>query len=115
MTAAHYHLNTVCAIVDNNGLQIDGRIEEVKNIYPITEKWRAFNWHVVEVDGHDLRQILAAYTKAIRTRKRPTLILAHTIKGKGISFIEEQVDWHGKAPNQDEYERAMEELAEQEA
>lgn len=111
MTAAHYRLNNVCAILDNNGFQIDGRIEEVMNIYPIAEKWSSFNWNVIEVDGHDIQAIMAAFNRVSRARERPTLILAHTLKGKGVSFIEEQIDWHNRVPNRDEYERAMTELA----
>ncbi|MEW6458188.1 MAG: transketolase [Bacillota bacterium] len=111
MAAAHYALESLTAIVDFNGLQIDGPVSEVMSPEPIPDKWRAFGWHVLEVDGHDFRQILVALEKARSTRGRPTAIVARTVKGKGVSFMEHGVDWHGVAPKGDQVTRALEELA----
>ena len=111
MFAAAKKLDNLCVIVDNNGLQIDGRIEEVNSPYPIPDKFRAFNFHVVEVaDGNDFDQLRAAFAEAKATKGQPTAIIMKTVKGKGISFMENQVGWHGKAPNDEEYAIAMEEL-----
>jgi len=111
MTGAHYHLDNVCGIVDRNYLQIDGNTEEVMGLDNLADKWRAFNWQVIECDGHDVSALTSAYHQAIATKGKPTMIIARTTKGKGVSFIENQVDWHGKAPNDQEYEKAMAELA----
>ena len=111
MFAAAKNLDNLCVIVDNNGLQIDGRIEDVNSPYPIPDKFRAFNFHVVEVaDGNDFDQLRAAFAEAKATKGQPTAIVMKTVKGKGISFMENQVGWHGKAPNDEEYAIAMEEL-----
>ncbi|SHI67631.1 transketolase [Pseudobutyrivibrio xylanivorans] len=111
MFAAAKKLDNLCVIVDNNGLQIDGRIEDVNSPYPIPDKFRAFNFHVVEVaDGNDFDQLRAAFVEAKATKGQPTAIVMKTVKGKGISFMENQVGWHGKAPNDEEYAIAMEEL-----
>ncbi|MDW7675799.1 MAG: transketolase [Bacillota bacterium] len=110
MAAAHYKLDNVTGFLDHNGLQIDGFVEDVMNSNPVAEKWRAFNWHVIEIDGHDFDQIAAAINKAKETKGKPTMIVAKTIKGKGVSFMEDQVGWHGVAPKPDELERALEEL-----
>ena len=111
MFAAAKNLDNLCVIVDNNGLQIDGRIEDVNSPYPIPDKFRAFNFHVVEVaDGNDFNQLRAAFDEAKATKGQPTAIVMKTVKGKGISFMENQVGWHGKAPNDEEYAIAMEEL-----
>ena len=111
MFAAAKNLDNLCVIVDNNGLQIDGRIEDVNSPYPIPDKFRAFNFHVVEVaDGNDFEQLRAAFKEARETKGQPTAIVMKTVKGKGISFMENQVGWHGKAPNDEEYAIAMEEL-----
>jgi transketolase len=110
MTAAHYKLDNVCAIVDYNNLQIDGKVEDVKNIAPLKEKWQSFNWHVIEIDGHDLIQIFQAYEEAKGVKKKPTVIIARTIKGKGVSFMENVAGWHGKAPNKKELEAALKEI-----
>ena len=111
MFAAAKKLDNLCVIVDNNGLQIDGRIEDVNSPYPIPDKFRAFNFHVVEVaDGNDFDQLRAAFKEARETKGQPTAIIMKTVKGKGISFMENQVGWHGKAPNDEEYAIAMEEL-----
>lgn len=110
MTAAHRKLDNVCALVDYNNLQIDGDVEDVKGIHPLAEKWSAFNWHVMVIDGHDLNQVLAAYDEAASVKGKPSVIIAKTIKGKGVSFMENQADWHGKAPNQAQLEQALAEL-----
>jgi len=110
MTAAHYKLDNVCAIIDYNNLQIDGKVEDVKNITPLKDKWLSFNWHVIEVDGHDLSQILKAYEEAKKEKDKPTVIIAQTIKGKGVSFMENAAGWHGKAPNKEELQKALQEI-----
>ncbi|WP_028235319.1 transketolase [Pseudobutyrivibrio sp. MD2005] len=111
MFAGAKKLDNLCVIVDNNGLQIDGRIEDVNSPYPIPDKFRAFNFHVVEVaDGNDFDQLRAAFKEARETKGQPTAIVMKTVKGKGVSFMENQVGWHGKAPNDEEYAIAMEEL-----
>lgn len=113
MTAAHYRLSNVCAIVDHNNLQIDGTVEEVIGLEPLAAKWAAFNWHVVEIDGHSLKSVLAALDEAEKTKDKPTVIIARTTKGKGVSFMEDMAGWHGKAPNADELVQALAELDDQ--
>ncbi len=110
MSAGHYHLDNLCCIVDNNDLQIDGRVKDVMNIYPIADKFKAFGWYTIEIEGHDLKQILEAYAEAARTKEKPTVIIARTVKGKGVSFMEDQVSWHGKAPNKELTAKALKEL-----
>ena len=110
MAASHYKADNLCAIIDQNGLQIDGFIHEIMSSHPIPDKWRGFGWHVIEIDGHDYKAILSAYDEAEKIKGRPTVIVAKTIKGNGVSFMENQVDWHGKAPSKDEAERALAEL-----
>ena len=110
MLAHHYKLDNLCAVIDNNGLQIDGPVDQVMSPYPIPEKLKAFGWNVVEIDGHDFDQIAAAFAQARETKEVPTAIVMKTTKGKGVSFMENQAGWHGKAPNDEEYEKAMAEL-----
>ena len=110
MAASHYKADNLCAIIDQNGLQIDGFIHEIMSSYPIPDKWRGFGWHVIEINGHDFKAILSAYDEAEKIKGRPTVIVAKTIKGKGVSFMENQVDWHGKVPTKEEAERALAEL-----
>ena len=110
MAAAHYHLNNLCAIVDFNGLQIDGDIRSVMNPTPIDEKFKAFGWNVLSINGHDYEAIRNAFEEAKKEKEKPTMILAHTIKGKGVSFMEHNPAWHGSAPNKEQYEQAMKEL-----
>ncbi|MBU6391811.1 MAG: transketolase [Planctomycetota bacterium] len=110
MAASHYKADSLCAILDQNGLQIDGFIHEIMSSHPIPDKWRGFGWHVMEIDGHDFKAILNAYDEAEKVKGRPTIIVAKTVKGKGVSFMENQVDWHGKAPSKEEAERALAEL-----
>ncbi|MBR6353376.1 MAG: transketolase [Oscillospiraceae bacterium] len=110
MFAHQYKLDNLCLIIDNNGLQIDGRIEQVMSPYPIADKLRAFGLFVEEIDGHDFEQIEAAFARARENKGAPTAIVMKTTKGKGVSFMEGQAGWHGKAPNDEEYETAMNEL-----
>lgn len=110
MTAAHYKLDNVVAFVDYNGLQIDGDVHTVMNPAPVAEKFRAFNWHVQEIDGHDFSQILRAVQVAATELGRPSVIIARTVKGKGVSFMENQAGWHGSAPNRNELAQALAEL-----
>lgn len=110
MTASHYKLSNVCAIIDHNGLQIDGPVVEIMNISPIKEKWEAFGWHVMEIDGHNLDEILSALDKADEVNDKPTAIVAKTIKGKGVSFMEGKVEYHGVSPTPEELERALKEI-----
>lgn len=110
MSSAQYHLDNLTLIVDNNGLQIDGTNAEVMNVDPIGDKFKAFGWHVLEIDGHDFLQIRAAIDLAQNLTCKPTVIIAKTVKGKGVSFMENQVGWHGSAPNQKQKEEAIAEL-----
>jgi len=110
MAAAHFKVDNLTAIIDNNGLQLSGCNCDVMNLEPLPQKWQAFGWHVSEVDGHNLDQILRALEKAKRVKGQPAVIIAHTIKGKGVSFMENNVDFHGKAPNADEVAKALKEL-----
>lgn len=110
MTAAHRGLDNVCAILDHNKIQIDGFVEDVKGIEPIADKWRAFGWHVIAVNGHDFEALFAAFDEAAATKGKPTLILADTKKGKGVSFMEDKADFHGRALKDDEMVAAMTEL-----
>ena len=110
MLAGHRKLDNLVVIVDNNNLQIDGPIDEVNSPYPIDKKFEAFNFHVIDIDGNDFGQIEAAFNEARSVKGQPTAIIAKTLKGKDVSFMENSVDWHGKAPNDDQYEVAMEDL-----
>ena len=110
MTAAHRKLDNLCAILDYNKLQIDGFNEDVKGIEPIADKWRSFNWHVVEINGHDFRQIFDALDEARRTKGKPTIIVSHTIKGRGVSFMEKVAGFHGRCLRPEEMDKAREEL-----
>jgi len=110
MTSAHYRLDNLTAFLDFNGLQIDGWVRDVKSLEPLLEKWKSFGWHALEVDGHDYRSLMEGVSRAFANKGAPTMIIARTVKGKGVSFMENQVDWHGKAPGKDEYEKALREL-----
>lgn len=110
MLAGHRKLDNLVVIVDNNNLQIDGKITDVNSPYPIDKKFEAFNFHVINIDGNDFDQIEAAFKEARETKGMPTAIIAKTIKGKGVSFMEDQAGWHGKAPNDEQYAQAKEEL-----
>jgi len=110
MSAAQFKLDSLTAIVDCNRLQLSGWTQDIMNLEPFTQKWQAFGWHTVDIDGHDFDQILAAFQEAEKTKTKPTVIIAHTIKGKGVSFMENNVAFHGKAPTPEEAERALKEL-----
>ena len=110
MLAGHRKLDNLVVIVDNNGLQIDGKIEDVNSPYPIDKKFEAFNFHVINCDGHDFDSLRAAFKEARETKGMPTCIITKTVKGKGVSFMENQASWHGTAPNDEQYEIAMEDL-----
>ena len=112
MFAGNHALDNLVAVVDHNGLQIDGTIDEVNSAMPLADKFRAFKWHVIELaDGNDMAQIEAAFAEAREVTGAPVAIIAETVKGKGVSFMENQVGWHGKAPNDEQFEQAMAELA----
>jgi len=115
MAASHYRLDNLTTILDFNGLQIDGANVEVMNIQPTAEKWKAFGWNVIEIDGHDITQILYALSPERKQPGKPTMIIAHTIKGKGVSFMEGVVDFHGKAPTKEQAAQALAELEAAEA
>jgi transketolase len=110
MAAAKYKLDNLVAIVDYNRLQVDGFVDEVMPLEPLAAKWKAFNWHVCEIDGHNIAEILSALAEARATANRPTCIIAHTVKGKGVSFMENKVEWHGMAPDDAQLEQALAEL-----
>ena len=110
MSAAKYELDGLCAVIDVNGLQIDGRTADVMPSEPLDEKLAAFGWHVIKVDGHDVEAIAAAFEAAAQVKGKPTVLLAKTVKGKGVSFMENDPGWHGKAPNAEQYEKARAEL-----
>ena len=110
MAAAHYKLDNLTVIIDNNGLQIDGETKDVMPTEPLDKKFESFGWHVIKIDGHDFDQIEAAYKEAEQTKGQPTMILAKTIKGKGVSFMENNAGWHGKAPNDEQWAQAKAEL-----
>jgi transketolase len=110
MTSFHRKLDNLCAIIDNNGLQIDDRVSCIKEPISYAQKWSSFGWHTIEIDGHNLSDILEALNEAKKVKCVPTMIIAHTIKGKGVSFMENQVSWHGRAPNELEAKKALEEL-----
>lgn len=113
MSAAKFHLDNLCAIVDVNGLQIDGATADVMPSEPLDKKWEAFGWHVISCDGHDYQAIEAAFEQARAVKRQPTVLLARTVKGRGVSFMENNAGWHGKAPNAEQYEQAKAELSAQ--
>ena len=110
MTASHYKLDNLCVIVDNNNLQIDGKVDEVMSIYPLEDKFKSFGFEVINIDGHNIKEIINAFDKAKEVKGKPTVIIAKTIKGKGVSFMENKAEWHGKATNEEEYKIAIKEL-----
>ena len=111
MASAHYKLDNLCLVVDNNNLQIDGKVSDVMSVYPLKEKFEAFGFEVLEVDGNDIDELITVFDKAKTVKEKPTAIIAKTIKGKGVSFMEDKADWHGKAPNDEEYKTAIEDLS----
>jgi transketolase len=111
MFSAHYKLDNLCAFIDWNGLQIDGKVTDVMNPTPLDEKFKAFGWNVIMIDAHDFEQIEAACEAARACKGKPTAVICKSVKGKGVSFMENQVGWHGKAPNKEQYETAIAELS----
>ena len=111
MSAGHFKLDNLCGIVDLNGLQIDGKVSDVMNVEPLAEKYRSFGWNTIEINGHDLSEIIGAFEIARKTKGKPTAIIARTVKGKGVSFMEGVVGFHGRAPTPQEAQRALKELA----
>lgn len=112
MTASHYSIDNLCAIVDLNDLQIDGRCSDVMRIEPVAKKWEAFGWHVVQINGHNMEEIVEALDRAESIKNKPTIIIAKTIKGKGVSIFEDKVEYHGIAPTEEELKIALKELGE---
>ncbi|MFQ5901929.1 MAG: transketolase, partial [Thermodesulfobacteriota bacterium] len=110
MSSAHFKLDNLCAIVDKNGLQIDGSVEDIMSIGSLSEKFTAFGWHVLQIEGHDFFHIISALDSADEIKGKPTVIIAETVKGKGVSFFENRCEYHGIAPTDDELERALKEL-----
>lgn len=110
MTGSHYKLDNVCAILDYNKVQENGPTNEIKNLEPLTDKWKSFGWYVREVDGHNFEELIAAVDEADTIKGKPTIIIAHTQKGKGVSFMEGEAKWHGKTPNKEQLEKALLEL-----
>jgi len=110
MAASHFKCDNLCAILDYNRYQIDGKVDDIMNLEPIQDKWRAFGWYPIEIDGHSVAHILSAFDEAKTIKEKPSIIIAHTIKGKGVSFMENVVDFHGRAPTKEEEQKALEEL-----
>ena len=114
MAASHFKVDNLCAIVDYNRFQIDGRVEEIMGLEPLVNKWEAFGWHVIQCDGHNIEELLDSFEEAKTVSGKPTCIIAHTVKGKGVSFMEHVVDFHGRAPTREESEIALKELSKDE-
>ena len=110
MTSNKYELDNLCVILDNNGLQIDGKVEEVKALDCLYSKWKSFGFNVIACDGHNIDMLIDSFEKARQTKGQPSIIIARTVKGKGVPFMENKAEWHGKAPNDEQYERAMKAL-----
>ena len=111
MSAPRFEVDNLCAIVDNNRIQQTSSVEQIlPTLNPLPDKWRAFSWHVIECDGHDVEALLAAFDEAEQTKGKPTVVIAHTVKGKGVSFMEDALDWHGKTPSADQAKQAIEEI-----
>jgi len=110
MTAAHYKLDNICAIIDYNKVQENGLVNDIKNLEPLADKWKSFGWNAIEVDGHSFKELIKAFDTFEGTKNKPTVIIANTVKGKGVSFMEGQAGWHGKAPNKEQLQAALAEL-----
>ncbi len=110
MTAAQHGLDNLCAMVDYNHVQLDGTVESIKDLGDLRQKWEDFGWHALEIDGHDMDQVLQAYQEAAKYKGRPTVIIAQTVKGKGVSFMENDCNWHGNVPSEEQYRQALEEI-----
>ncbi|HOX53900.1 MAG TPA: transketolase [Candidatus Omnitrophota bacterium] len=114
MAASHFKCDNLCAILDYNRYQIDGKVDDIMNLEPIQDRWRSFGWYPIEIDGHNIAHILSAFDEAKTIKEKPSIIIAHTIKGKGVSFMENVVDFHGRAPTKEEEQKALEELKDRE-
>ncbi|MDD3626444.1 MAG: transketolase, partial [bacterium] len=114
MAGSQFGLDNLCGIVDSNMLQIDGWVDEVMTVGPLADRYKSFGWNVIEIDGHNFEQIRYAFRRAKQTKRKPTVIITNTIKGHGISFMEDQAGWHGKAPNSEQTEKALKEIDEME-
>jgi transketolase len=110
MAASHYSCDNLCAILDYNGFQIDGCIKEIMSLEPVVDKWHSFGWYTIEINGHNIKEMLGAFEQAKAVKGKPTIIIAHTVKGKGVSFMENVLDFHGRAPTKEEAEKALREL-----
>jgi len=110
MAAPKFNLDNLCVLLDYNKIQLSGRVANIMDIEPLRDKWKAFHWHTIEIDGHNLEAIMAALNEAENVKEKPTFILCHTIKGKGVSFMEDKWEWHGKSPSREEAEKAIQEL-----
>jgi transketolase len=110
MAAAHYKLDNLTVFLDNNNLQIDGNVDKVMSVYPLKEKWEAFGWNVIEINGNNISEIIEALAKAKKVKGKPTIIIGKTTKGKGATLMENKAEWHGAAPNRQQYEEIMSEL-----
>ncbi|MCM8756583.1 MAG: transketolase, partial [Candidatus Omnitrophica bacterium] len=113
MACSHFKVDNLCAIIDYNGFQIDGRVKDVMNLEPLRDKWLSFGWNVIQCDGHSIEELLNAFEQAKITKDKPTVIIAHTVKGKGVSFMEGVVDFHGRAPTEEEMKLALKELGDE--
>jgi transketolase len=111
MSAAHYKLDNLCVIQDYNGLQIDGSIDKIMSPLPLAEKWKAFGWNTIETDGHDIKSLIESLNQAETVKGKPSIIIARTVKGKGVSFMENKSEWHGKTPNAEQTQKALQELS----
>ena len=111
MAASHYKVDNLCAVLDRNKLQIDGHTETIMSVEPVAPKFQAFGWHTIEVNGHDFKELLRAFKEAESIKGRPTIIIANTVKGKGVSFMEGSVKFHGKAPSKEELEQSLREVS----
>ena len=110
MSANKFKLNNLIAILDYNNLQLDGKCSEIMPLEPLADKWKSFGWDIKEIDGHNMCEILTAFYDLKKIQKKPTIIIAHTVKGKGVSYMENQLNWHGKAPNKEQFRQALKEL-----
>ena len=110
MTASKFKLNNLVAIVDYNKIQLSGKVKDIKPLDPLVVKWKSFGWNVIEIDGHDFKQIVLAFNKARKTKHKPTVIIANTVKGKGVRFMQNKWEWHGMPPNEDQLRKALKEL-----
>lgn len=110
MSASKFRLNNLTAIIDSNKIQLSGKVKDIKPLNPLVDKWKSFGWNVIEINGHNFKKIIWAFKKAKKTKHKPTVIIANTVKGKGVKFMENKWEWHGKPPDQDQLKKALSEL-----